>query len=226
MTVMMSLRSRLALARLALSVPGDRVDPERMGRLLAAGVHLLVLGESGDDDLDVSNLMAWRQNMARPHLLTATSNGGIAKATSADLVHIERPGWKLWGDYPRGHEWTLLGRGVRDVRTVRRPGDVWDYLFVGPWQNGDGAASPLIREAVEQQPPLDHDALPWFALGDWTGDEVDELIAAGVRRIAFSGELLDHDDAEERLATASRALTQAWQDDEAAEAYRLSAVRL
>ncbi|MCC2593409.1 hypothetical protein LKO27_08310 [Tessaracoccus sp. OS52] len=225
MTAMMSLRSRLALAKLALHARSDQLDVDRLAPLINAGVDLLVLGGTGDEAADAGTLRAFREVYARTPLLLATDNGDAAEEASADVVHLVKPGWKLWGSYPKGHEWTLLGRHTCDARTVRKPGDDWDYLFVGPLREDEFEAHPL-REALAEQPPFAADALPWFALGAFQLSAVENLLGMGVRRIALTGDVLDAAEPVASVAGIRAALNRAWDNDEAARAYRLSAAAL
>lgn len=224
-TALMSLRSRLALARLALRTRADQADVGRLAPVIAAGVDLLVLGASGDEDLDAERLSEFREAYAQLPLLLATANGGCAEQASADVVHLARPGWKLWGSYPRGHQWSLLGRDACDARTVERPGDDWDYLFVGPLED-DGVGSPPFVEAVAQQRPFERDALPWFVLGGFTAATVAPFLQAGARRVALTDSVLDDEDPVALVGAVAAAVRQAWDDDAASRSYRMAAAVL
>lgn len=228
MTALMSLRSRLALSKVALVVPGAVATPELAGRLVAAGLDLLVVGATDDARADADVVLALRAAVGTTRLLVATDNGAAAGPAQADVVHVHSPGWRLWGDYPSGHRWSLLGRCARDARTVRRPGDVWDYLFIGPLERVD-PDSRALAEALAEQPPFVPKALPWFAYGDFDATGVRDLIGLGARRIALTSAAVSGGvggDVVERVAAISSALAAAWDADEAAQAYRMSAVAL
>lgn len=224
-TALMSLGSRLALARVALHARSDQSDIDRLAPVIRAGVDLLVLGASGDDSRDADTLGAFREVYAHVPLLLATANGDCAEDASADVVHLERPGWKLWGSYPRGHQWSLLGRNACDARTVRRPGDEWQYLFVGPL-TADDTDSPPFVEAVSRQRPFSSEALPWFVLGDFSAQSVAPFLAAGARRVALTDAVLDDPDAVARVGAVRAAVEHAWSSDADAKAYRLAAAGL
>lgn len=224
MTALMSLRSRLALAKVAVHLADIQAAAAGVAPLIGAGVDLLVLGSSGSDERDVEKLTAFREAQVGGRLLLAVDNAGIAARVSADVVHVERPGWRMWGDYPRGHQWTLLGRGAMDARTVRRPGEEWDYMFVGPLADADPASRALVA-ALESQRPFEAGALPWFALGDWDAGQVEELAAHGVRRVALSIAHVDAD-AVSLVAEAANLMRAAWDGDEAAQSYRLASLAL
>lgn len=220
----MSLTSRLALARLALHVRGDQVDLHALAPVVAAGVDLLVLGTTGDDGTDARHLAAFRSAHGTTPLLLAVDNGDAAAEAAADVVHVERPGWKMWGSYPKGHEWTLLGRGARDARTVRRPGDDWDYLFVGPL-DVDQPGSRALREAVAEQTPFAEGSVPWFALGAHTVSSAQAVVAAGARRIGLTADVLDGADPVALVRQVRQMLDAAWKADPAAGRHIAGAFR-
>jgi len=219
----MSLRARLALARLALAVPAEGVDVDVLSPLVAAGVDFLVLGDSGDPEQDAARVQQCRQVWGSSGLLGATSALDAAEPAQADVVHVERPGWKLWGDYPRGHRWSLLGRDVHDARTVARPGGAWDYLVVGPVDPAD-ADDPLLRAALEHQPVFAAKSLPWFALAPFDAAGAGDVLTAGARRLALPGEVLADDDLEGLVRGLREAVDAAWAADPDAAAYLRSAV--
>lgn len=224
-TALMSLRSRLALARLALQARADQADVARLAPVIAAGVDLLVLGASGDDELDAARVSEFREAYARLPLLLATANGDCAERASADVVHLASPGWKLWGSYPRGHQWSLLGRNACDARTVERPGDDWSYLFVGPLGDDDVDSPPFV-EALEEQRPFGRDALPWFVLGGFTAVTVAPFLEAGARRVALTDAVLDDEDPAPRVGAVAAAVRQSWDEDAASRTYRMAAAAL
>lgn len=219
----MSLQARLALARLALHVPADRVAVDLLSPLVAAGVDLLVLGASDDAGRDAARLRECRDVWGTTGLLVATANPDAAVPAAADVVHLARPGWKLWGDYPRGHRWSLLGRDVRDARTVARPGGAWDYLVVAPVDPAD-PDDALLRAALEHQPVFGARALPWFALVPCDVRAAGEVLTAGARRLALGPDVLDDDDAEALVRGLREAVDAAWASDPAAAAYLRTAV--
>lgn len=217
MTALMSLRTRINLARVALQLPGDSMDPGEMASLVGAGVDLLILDGSGDDDADAETLRNIRRMVVGGTALVGTSSKKVAEPAAADVVHLERPGWRFWG-YPKGHQWSLLGRHASDKHVLLSPGEDFDYLFVGPI---DYPEAQLLRAAVEHQPPLDSDALPWFALGGSRLDDVRAMLNAGARRIALTSEILEQESARDTIATIAEAVQESWTTDERSRPYRL-----
>ena len=221
MTALVSLATRLAMARVALLIPGAAPEISRLAPVIEAGVDLLVLGGSDDVDADVEALRDVRRRWGATPLLVGTSSKKVAALASADVVHLRRPGWRFWG-YPEGHQWSLLGRNASEIDVVSRPGDAFDYLFVGPLEGPDDS---LLGAAVKRQPPLTPGAVPWFALGDFGVDDVAPVLAAGARRIALSGELAGRDDAADVVRGIAEAVTRAWASDDRSSGYRTEAFR-
>lgn len=219
----MGLRQRLGLTKLALWVRPDQVDRELLRPALGAGVDLLVLGSCGDDQRDAELLADFREEYARLPLLLATDNGGAAAEAKADVVHLERPGWRLWWGYPKGHDWSLLGRNARDARTIRSAAKDFDYLFLGPLPESM-QDSTALQAAIVEQPVFAEAALPWFALVE--AAQAAEAIQAGAYRIALSGQVLDEADPVSTLEAISASLREAWQSADAARQYQAGLLKV
>ncbi|MDO5735174.1 MAG: hypothetical protein Q4P15_01715 [Propionibacteriaceae bacterium] len=222
MTALLALTTRLALAKVALVVPAGFSDVDTLGPVIDAGADLLILDGSGDVDNDVEVLRAVRRRWGTTPLLVGTSSKRVAGPASADVVHLARPGWRFWG-YPKGHEWSLLGRHAIDSTVVAAPGDDFDYLFVGPLE---GSNEEILATAVEHQPPLVSGSVPWFAWGDFRSDDVAACLSAGARRIALTGDVWDRGAAARLVQETVGAVTRAWSADERSTAYRAAAFRL
>ena len=222
MTALLALTTRLALAKIALVVPGGLADVDTLAPLIDAGVDLLILDGSSDVDDDVEALRAVRRRWGSTPLLVGTSSKRVAAPASADVVHLLRPGWRFWG-YPKGHEWTLLGRQAGEPSIVEAPGDDFDYLFVGPLDVSD---EEMLAAAVEHQPPLTPGSVPWFALGDFTMQDADACLNAGARRIAFTADAMRREDAVDRVRVIAECVARSWAGDELAHDYRRGAFQL
>ncbi len=222
MTALVGLATRLALAKVALLVPGPVMDVDTLAAVVDAGVDLLILEGSGDVDVDVETLRAIRSRWGTTTLLAGTARAKVAEPASADVVHLRRPGWRFWG-YPKGHQWSLLGRHAGEVGIVEVPGDDFDYLFVGPLTSPDDA---VLVAAVQHHPPLTRESLPWFALGDFTVEKADACLVAGARRIALTGEVLGREDAAGEVRVIAEAVARAWVADDRAHGFTAEAFRL
>lgn len=222
----MGLRTRLALAGVALQVPADYREVARLSPVIDAGVDLVILDGSDDVEADVEFLRDVRQHWAGRPLLVGTSSTKVAAPAAADVVHLRSPGWRFWGS-PRGHQWSLLGRHAALSGVVESPGEDFDYLIVAT----SGPQDHLLAAALTHQPPLTTTAIPWFAqLGAAQGITdaagIDDLLSAGVRRLALPEDLLDGDDAPEHVAAVAEAVKKAWASDDRASNYRFGAFRL
>ncbi len=217
---MFSLKTRLHMARLALVIDADQADVHQLAPIMHAGVDMLVLGTSGDDEADAAKVQEFRGQWGHTQLLLGTNNPEAGQATNADVLHVEKSGW--WGKIPdRPHEWSLLGRTARDARTVKSAADKFDYVFVGP---DVSAASPALRAALENMPHFDVESTPWFLRCAATAAE--DFIVAGARRLALGVDLLEADDPVATTRRIVTALGSAWDADPASKDYRKAAFRL
>lgn len=219
MTALVGLATRLALAKVALHEPRGSVDAEALEPFVDAGVDMLILAGTGDREADVDALRTVRNRWGTTPLLLGTSSGRVAAPASADVVHLSRPGWRFRG-YPQGHQWSLLGRHASHRSVVADPGEDFDYLFVGPVTD---PVNEVVMAAVESQPPLTAAAVPWFALGNFDVTQAKASLAAGARRIALDGQVLDRGDALDVVRGVAEAVARAWEDDERSGAYRYGA---
>lgn len=222
MTALMGLRTRLALAKVAVLVPCELSDVEMLSSFVDAGADLLVLEGSDDAEADVHLVQRMRRRWGTTALLVGTASKDVAAPAAADVVHLKRPGWRFWG-YPQGHEWSLLGRHAAERGIVESPGDDFDYLFVGLVTNAD---DQVLKAAVERQPPLSPGSLPWFALGDFAMQDADACLNAGARRIAFTADAMRREDAVDRIRVIAECVARSWAGDELAHDYRLAAFQL
>ncbi|RMB59662.1 hypothetical protein [Tessaracoccus antarcticus] len=220
MTALVSLATRLSLAKVALHVHADRADVEALAPVLAAGVDLLLLGGSGDVKDDVETLRTFRRRFAHTRLLLGTDDEDVAEPAAADVVHFRRRHWVR--AHTKGHEWGLRGVDVLHESALESPGEDFDYLFVG---SAIGLPGDLLAAAVALQPPLTAGAVPWFAVATPFTGEVAGCLAAGARRIALTDEIVQRDDAADVVGSIAEAVSRAWADDERTPDYRRGALR-
>ncbi len=184
---------RLAKARLYVLIDGGD-SPSHLQitatALVAAGVHVLQLRDKRLDD---------RQLLQRGRLLCQ-----ITRGTDTLLIINDRPDLALLV----GADGVHVGQeelSVKDVRTIVGPRaivgvsthsldqarqavlDGADYIGVGP-------VFPSGTKSFEQFPGLQlvrqvaHDMrLPAFAIGGITSDNLPQVVAAGLRRVAVAG---------------------------------------
>ncbi|MFZ0531253.1 MAG: thiamine phosphate synthase, partial [Propionicimonas sp.] len=91
-----------------------------------------------------------------------------------------------------------------------------NYLTVGPVFGGlpGGVAGlDLVRHAARVAPPAEPASKPWFAVGGVTAANLEEVLAAGARRIAVTRAITEADDAEAAALELKDRLRTAWSED-------------
>ena len=80
-----------------------------------------------------------------------------------------------------------------------------------------------MRYAAEVAPPHDLDAKPWFAIGGIDLGNLDDVLAAGARRVCVVRAITLADDPEAAARELSAPAAAAWRADPAMEQYALAA---
>ena len=120
-------------------------------------------------------------------------------------------------DRSRPHQWALLGQVVQERGQITEPDEAFQFLAVP----GTLPGSPLLQAAVENQPPLRRDSVPWFAAGGLDAGSVQALVDSGVRRV-----WLTEGGTVEELERIDEILRRAWGEDPAYDDYLDFAVRM
>jgi thiamine-phosphate pyrophosphorylase len=184
-------RERLADARLYLCTDARRGRgdlAEFADAALAGGVDVVQLRDKGIEALEELAALRVLADACRRHgrLLAVNDRADVAHAAGADVLHLGQ------GDLPVPAARALLGDGVLIGRSCHaepeaaaaaaQPGA--DYFCTGPvWPTPTKPGRPapglgLVRYAAA----LGTDR-PWFAIGGIDLGNVDEVLAAGARRI-------------------------------------------
>lgn len=232
MTALKSLQARLRLAKLAM-VTGAFDGPNELDgfvrSLASAGVDLIVLRDPRLGVADTIRALKVLKKACDGRALVATVDWSAAESGAADLVHLARD--RPISDRVGLPPFRLVGRtaiSVDDLSLGRDQG--YDYLVWAPGEaaaipagDGIGATAGLVADAARQLPPFDIEQPPWFVtLGDEVG--VDDLLAAGARRILIEEVASLTGDPVGLVSEVEGALRAAWRDDPAARAYRLAAL--
>lgn len=209
MTVLHSLRSRILLARVAVQLPLAEAG-DRLPGLVIGGVDVAVLTTGGavDRRRDLKILRDLQRYLGQRVLLAVDT-----PEIEAD-VRVLFPGEQ---DRSRPHQWALLGQVVQERGQITEPDGAFQFLAVP----GTLPGSPLLQAAVENQPPLRRDAVPWFAAGGLDAGSVQALAEAGVRRV-----WLTEGGTVEELERIDEILRRAWGEDPAYDDYLDFAVRM
>jgi thiamine-phosphate pyrophosphorylase len=209
-------RQRLADARVYLCTDArrHRGDLARFAdAVLASGVDIIQLRDKGMEAAEELENLAVLAESCRRHgkLLAVNDRADVAHAAGADVLHLGQ------GDLPVPAARAILGDEVIIGRSchaesevadaARQPGA--DYFCTGPvWPTPTKPGRPapgldLVRYTAE----LGTDR-PWFAIGGIDLSNVDQVLAAGARRIVVVRAITEADDpAEAAESLAKRVLS-------------------
>jgi thiamine-phosphate pyrophosphorylase len=210
-----ALAARLSRALLYLCTDARRRQRDLAAFLDAAlrgGVDIVQLREKG---LEARAEMAYAEvfaDVAVRHgaLWSVNDRADLALATGTDVLHLGQDDLpvpvarRILGPAP------LVGRsthaGPEVAAAAIEPGV--DYFCVGPcWPTPTKPGRPapgldLLRHAARVAPPDAPGARPWFAIGGIDADRLDQVLAAGARRVVVVRAITEADDPE----AAARAL--------------------
>ncbi|HVW80915.1 MAG TPA: thiamine phosphate synthase [Mycobacteriales bacterium] len=198
----MDRRSRLADARLYLCVDGRRERGDLADFLdaaLSGGVDIVQLREKGLEAREELALAEVFAAAARRHgaLFAVNDRADIARVAGADVLHVGQ------GDLPAEAARELVGDDVviglsshaEDEASAASASGAVDYFCTGPtWPTPTkpGRAAPGLP-LVKYAAGLTTDK-PWFAIGGIDATNLDQVIAAGARRIVVVRAITDADD--------------------------------
>ncbi|WP_211283350.1 thiamine phosphate synthase [Propionicimonas paludicola] len=232
MTALMGLATRLGLARLLL-ITGTRSGPDDLAGFADAafsgGVDLLQLRQTGaEEDELLACLQALRAVAYRYQgLVSAYESGHLAQRFDADLLQLPERGMSAAKARDFLHEYALVGRschGPSAIDAALADPQV-NFLTVGPVFPDAGPGLALVRYAAQAAPPADPDAKPWFAITGITADNLDQVLAAGARRVAVSRAITEADDPAAAAHALKDRLRRAWNDDPAMQDLTLKMFR-
>ena len=194
-------RQRLRAARLYLCTDGrrDRGDlAEFMDAALGGGVDIVQLREKGLEAREELALLEVVADAARRHgaLWAVNDRADLAAAAGADVLHLGQDDLPVPAARRIVGPGPLVGRSTHDRAQVDAADvepDV-DYFCVGPtWPTPTKPGRPapgldLLRHAAAVA------TRPWFAIGGIDLDRLDEVIAAGARRVVVVRAITGADD--------------------------------
>lgn len=189
-------------ARLYLCTDSRRAQgdlPEFLDAVLANGVDIVQLREKNLEAADELELLAVFADACRRHgkLLAVNDRADIAVAAGAEVLHVGQR------DLPPQLARQLVGPAVeigRSTHSVEQARDAAedpevDYFCVGPvWATPTkpgrrGIGLDPIRAVAELNPDK-----PWFAIGGIDGSRLEDVLAAGARRVVVVRVLTEADD--------------------------------
>lgn len=203
-------RLRLRDARLYLCTDSRREQGDLehfLDEVLRAGVDVVQLREKGLEARDEIELAEMFGAMTRRHgaLFSINDRADIAWVARPDVLHLGQ------NDLPVPAARQILGDDVIIGRSAHAPHAVdmavtteVDYLTVGPvWAPDDRPAPGL---ALLSYAGARATALPWFAMGGITPDNLDEVLDAGARRIVVDRAITRADDPASVVAALAKRL--------------------
>ncbi|GAA1683892.1 thiamine phosphate synthase [Fodinicola feengrottensis] len=209
-------RRRLADARLYLCTDARRERGDLaafVDAALAGGVDVVQLRDKSPLEareelaaLEVLAAACERHNA----LLAVNDRADVALAASADVLHLGQDDLPVsWARRIVGDD-VVIGRSTHDpaqaAAGATEPGV--DYFCTGPcWTTPTKPGRPAAGLDLVRETAASGTARPWFAIGGIDADRLDEVIAAGARRVVVVRAITDADDpraAAERFAIRLR----------------------
>jgi thiamine-phosphate pyrophosphorylase len=194
--------ARLYLCTDARERQGDLA--EFLDAVLAAGVDIVQLRQKG---LEARQEMAYAEvfaDAAARHgkLFSVNDRADIAVAVRPHILHLGQDDLPVAVARAIVPPQTLIGRSTHAVPEVEAAAaeEGVDYFCVGPcWPTPTKPGRPapglrLLRHAARVAPPGEPGARPWFAIGGIDRGTLDEVLAAGARRVVVVRAITEADD--------------------------------
>ncbi|MET7904278.1 thiamine phosphate synthase [Streptomyces sp. NPDC005355] len=207
-------REQLADARLYLCTDARKRQgdlPRFLDAVLGAGVDIVQLRDKGMEAAEELEHLEVFADACRRHgkLLAVNDRADVAHAVGSDALHLGQ------GDLPVPAARAILGDDVLIGRSTHAEAEVdaaavepgVDYFCAGPcWPTptkpGRPAPGlPLVRYTAALCP-----ARPWFAIGGIDASNLDEVLAAGARRVVVVRAITAADDPAEAAASLAKRL--------------------
>lgn len=234
----MGLDVRLRTARLYLSTDlrtatGD--FPGFVEKAFAGGVDILQVRQDDAPEDQVLDALDLARTIAYHYqgLVVVKGSPALAKKFNGDVLHLSQSDTTPKVARPQLHQWALVGRSAHDEQQVQeavRDQEV-NYLSIGPvvltrtHTEFEAPGLELIRYTATVQPPGDPASKPWFASGGIDEHTIDEVLAAGARRVWVTRAITRAADAEAAAGRLSAKLRESWNNDEAMQQYLGSVFR-
>ncbi|MFI0349775.1 thiamine phosphate synthase [Actinomadura sp. 9N407] len=212
-----ALRARLSRARLYLCTDARERQgdlPAFLDAALAGGVDIVQLRQKGlEARQELEYLRVFRAACERHGALLAVNDrADIAHAVQADVLHLGQDDLPVAAARAIVGEDILIGRsthaGEEASAAAAEPGV--DYFCAGPvWPTPTkpGRAAPGVKllRYVAARP----EGRPWFAIGGVDAANLDEVLAAGARRIVVVRAITEAEDPRAAAADLARRLREA-----------------
>jgi thiamine-phosphate pyrophosphorylase len=203
-------RATLAKARLYLCTDArrDRGDLVRfLDGVLAAGVDVVQLRDRSLTTVEEIGLLETFAAAAARHgrLFAVNDRADVAVAAGADVLHLGQDDLPVPVARRVVGPDVLVGRSTHSPEQVRAAAadpDV-DYFCVGPvWPTPTKPGRPAPGLGLLRQTSAAEPATPWFAIGGIDLGRLEQVVAAGARRVVVVRAITEAEDP----AAATRAL--------------------
>lgn len=228
----MGIATRLRLSRLLLITDlrsGDLAD--LVASTVSAGVDIVQLRDpKADPEALAAGFATARASLSRRDALLGLYDAlDLAHEANSDLLQLSERGPDSQQARAGVHQWAVLGRSCHSRRQLDAAlaDPEIDFLTVGPVEGGMFGIGgvDLVEYAASRAPATDPGSKPWFAVGGITSENLDDVLAAGARRVAVSRAITAADHPAEAAAALKARLVQAWNDDPGMEKVLFSALR-
>lgn len=223
----MGIDARLRLARLYLVTDARRQQGDLadfLAAVFAGGVDVVRIADRDLSDEELLESLQVARTAAQPRqgLVVVDRSAEIAGTFRSDVVHVG-PDGNAARARAALHQWGQVGRSAHTAAEAETaladPGT--NYFTLTPVRGAEGLE--LVRRVARIAPAAE--SKPWFAGGGVTPDNLDDVIAAGARRVLVSTALVTAADPHAVAREMKDRLRRAWRDDPAMEQYSLRAVR-
>jgi len=209
-----ALRARLGRARLYLCTDAREAQgdlPDFLDAALSGGVDIVQLRQKGlEARQELEHLAVFRAACARHGALLAVNDrADIAHTVRADVLHLGQDDLPVRQARAIVGEDVLIGRSTHSEEQAAaaavEPGV--DYFCTGPtWPTptkpGRSAPGPGLLSYTAGR----RFARPWFAIGGIDLDNLDQVLAAGARRVVVVRAITEADDPRAAAAAFARRL--------------------
>lgn len=232
----MGLDARLKLARLYLCTDAREKQgdlAEFLAAAFAGGVDIVQIRQKNMSPEAELEALDVARKAAAPHqgIVCVNDSPKLAGEFSADMLHLGQTDGKAKKARRHLHRWALIGRSTHEPEQSDQAiaDEAVDYFCVGPIYATSTKPDyapvglDLVRYAAEVAPPFALESKPWFAIGGIDLDNIDEVIAAGARRVCVVRAITLASDPQAAAARLRAKLDAAWRADPATERYAISA---
>ncbi|WP_432537564.1 thiamine phosphate synthase [Kineococcus arenarius] len=207
-------RDVLRAARLYLCTGARRREgdlEEFLDAALGAGVDVVQLREKGLEAAEELELLEVFADAVRRHgrLLAVNDRADVAAAAGSHVLHLGQR------DLPPAVARRFVGAGALIGRSTHSPAQFdaavadpeVDYACVGPtWATPTKPGRAATGLELVRHAAADAGATPWFAIGGIDLGTVQEVVAAGARRVVVVRAVTEADDPAAATAALLRAL--------------------